>query len=559
MATIDRKVERELARTSGDMRAMSPEITGRPAQPDLRRAYETRPETVNPTADELGFAKADPERDVLKRLEDLYFTSPTAIPLDLQETFRVGQRSSREYQRAVEDYMLAAIRLLIERHRWTPRLFNDTSALLTFDSDDSRYRSALTIVNELRVTQRLPFGGTIEAAYVASMAQQLVNRVGDGYTESSQLVLNAEIPLLRDAGMIAREDLIQAERDVVYAARAFERFRRELLVDLGRDYFNLVAAQNVIANQEARLRSVQRLREQREALVQAGRVAAFEARNVEQNVLRSEATLISTRESYKLAVDRFKVRLGLPVQQDVVVQPVSLELPEPEITVDEAAARALDLRLDYQNDRDRVQDRRRGVEIAKNQILPNLDLTARTFLNPGEEEGRTGRPIYDLDDTDYSFGVTFGLPLDREIERLNLRTALINLQSALRDLERRRDDLIVESRASVREVERSRFALDLQEQAVVINEMRLKELEIKADEVDAQQRLDAENELLQSRNDRDVALRDLRVAILEYLLATGQMRVKDDGTFQPIRGMDVGGPDGSGTAVQAAGSESLDS
>ena len=539
MDTIDRRIQKELSRTSTGMQAMSPNVVERPAEGDLRSSYNRTPPTINPRADQLEFESADPSRDVLARLDDLYAPGPDALPVDLAATFRLGQSSGREYRRAVEDYMLVAIRLLIERHRWTPRLFNDTSVNANFDPTDGRYQAALDLVNELRVSQRLPFGGVVEAAYIASMAQQLVDRVGDGYQQASQLVLSAEIPLLRNAGMIAQEDLIQSERNVVYAARTFERFRRELLVSLGRDYFNLVAAQAVIGNQEARLKSVQGLLKQREALVAAGRSAAFESRNVEQNVLRSEATLINSREAFKLAVDRFKVRLGLLVESEVDVLPVEFTLPDPMISVQQASTLALDFRLDYQNERDRVEDRRRAVEVSRNQLLPDLNVAARATLHSGDEIDETSFPDYDLDDTNYAIGVTFGLPLDREIERLNLRTSMINLETSILDLERQRDDLIVESRASVREVERARFTLKLQEEAVRINEMRLRELEIKADEVDAQQRLDAENELLQSRNDRDQALRDLRVSILEYLLATGQMRVKDDGTFDPLPGMDV--------------------
>ncbi len=548
MDSIDRHIQRELTQASSGIDAMTPTITGRPKRERLAEAYRKTPPTTNPSASELPFTPADPnlsEQEVLKRLENLYSSGPDARPIDLEETFRLGQSSSREYLRAVEDYMLIAIRMLVEQHRWTPRLFDDITANTTFDSSSGRYRAALDLMNQLRVSQRLPFGGTVEAAYIASSTQQLVDRVGDGYTQASQLVLSAEIPLLRNAGIVAQEDLIQTERDVVYAARAFERTRRTLLVDFGRDYFNLVAQQDSIRNQEARLRSVQGLLEQRRALVEAGRSAAFEARNVEQNVLRSEATLISSREAYKFAVDRFKVRLGLDVSSEVLVRPVTLSLPQPEITLDLASIYALEYRLDYQNQKDRVDDRRRAVEVSRNQLLPDLDVAARAALNTEGSGGReSSAPNYDLDDTDYAIGMTFSLPLDREIERLNLRSSMIALQSAIRDLDRSRDDLVLEARTSLREVERSKFALDLQEQAVEINQLRLDELEIKADEVDAQQRLDAENELLQSRNDRDQAVRDLRVAILQYLLATGQMRVKDDGTFQPLEGMNVRVEDG---------------
>ena len=59
----------------------------------------------------------------------------------------------------------------------------------------------------------------------------------------------------------------------------------------------------------------------------------------------------------------------------------------------------------------------------------------------------------------------------------------------------------------------------------------------RSDEITTQEQLDALNELLEAENARDQALTDLRNAVLDYLLATGQMRINRDGTFEPLPGM----------------------
>ena len=538
MTWIDRKIERSMRERSRGMNAMAPGLRDADEQEVYSSdPYISEPSTRNPSARELEFREADPDRDVLARLEGLYERGDERIVLDLEEAFRLAQRSSREYRTAEEDYIFAAIRYLIERHRWGPRFFNDTSVTTDFTSDGGDYSAALGVVNELRVTQRLPYGGDVEARLVSRAAHQLVDIVGERTESSADLVLSANVPLLRDAGMIAREDILQAERELVYSARSFERFRRSFLVAIARDYFDLVAQEGNIGNQNRRLQSVIQLLAQRKALVEAGRRAAFDAANVRQNVKRSEATLANTRDSFQLAKDRFKVRLGLPVDAELEIRRVRLVLPEPDVSVGRAAELALTYRLDYQNAQDRSGDRKRAVANARNQLLPSLDVSASAvFGNAGDPDAEFV-PTFDLEDTDYSLGVTFGLPLDREIERLGLRRTMIDLERAERRLGETRDRLIVDARAAVREIERARFALNLQEEAIGINEERLRELDLKAGEIDAQIRLDAENELLQSRNDRDRALRDLRVAILDYLLVTGQMRVGEDGTFRPLEGM----------------------
>ncbi len=541
LARVDRKIEREVAARAAELGggATAPRYRAGEAGPtDAPGEYSKDPRSINPGPQDIRYAGAEPTRDVLDRLDRYAATPANARRMNLSDAFHQAQQTAREYLTAEEEYVLAVIRLLIERHLWGPRFFDDLTVAYSAPSDDGDYNTALNVINELRLTQRLPYGGAFEARLITEAVQQLTNIVGEQYTQASRLVLSAEIPLLRNAGLIAQEDLIQAEREVVYSARTFEDFRRSFLVDIARDFFSLLALKAVIRNQEERLRSVTSFRERTEALVAAGREPPFQARNVAQNVLSSQNDLANSHEAYILALDRFKVRLGLPVDQPVELEESTLDLADPDITTGEAAEIALRLRLDLQNSADRVDDARRGVANARNQLLPDLNAALTAAFNTNPDDSRAGLS-FDLDQTDYLASVTFGLPLDREIERLNLRAAIIGLQQQARRLDQSRDEVVLEARRAVREVDRSRFSLTLQEQAVQINELRLEEIRIKSDEIDAQTRLDAENELLTSRNDRDRAVRDLRIAILEYLRTTGQLRVARDGQFQPLRGMRV--------------------
>ena len=49
------------------------------------------------------------------------------LTISLRDALRMAQRQGREYLSAEEEYILTAINLLIEQHRWGPRLFNDTT------------------------------------------------------------------------------------------------------------------------------------------------------------------------------------------------------------------------------------------------------------------------------------------------------------------------------------------------------------------------------------------------------------------------------------------------
>jgi len=533
----------------GDGLAISPvpggDVKERPASSLVRS-----PDTRDPAAATLSYSMADPARNVSGRLSSLSAQSGmletgAQVPagttsLTLPVALRQVQTGGRELLSAQEEYILSAIGLLRERHLWGPRFFNDTRAQITGSGDDGDFSHAASIVNTLRATQRLPAGGEVEASWVWDATEQLRETAGGRYEQSSRLALSGRLPLLRGAGDVAREDLIQAERNLVYAAREFERFRRENLVLTAQEYFALVRTRSQILNQDIQLANLRENATRTRALVSAGRLEAFETGIADSEVLSAENSRANLRERYLLQLERFKIRLGLSPDQLVAVVDGEILLPEPNIGLEEATALALEFRLDFQNERDQVDDQRRAVVNARNNLLPNLDLLGRVGVRTDPSE-RVGGLTLSPDDLDYEAGVTLSLPLDREQERLAWRAEIIRLRRAERDLERSRDEIMVEVRSALRRVELSRFQLQLAEEQVKINERRREGQLLQRDLITTQVLLDTEAAVLNARDNRDAAVAELRTAVLNYLLASGQLRVSRDGTFLAPGGMDAMG------------------
>jgi outer membrane protein TolC len=545
MAGIDRRLQQVLRERSDDLGPLlvPPERDfTNPQRYDEPRQRDKVVATQNPAPDDLEFSPADPTRDVAARL-DAYLLEDVAAPedpavlrIDLPKALQISQDTAREFLNAQEVYILEAIQLLIERHLFNPRLFNTTSATIAGAGTDGRFDTALSLVNELGLTQRFGTGGEITASWIVEATEDLREGVTDRYTQSSEIALSGTFPLLRGAGAVASENLIQAERDLIYAARTFERFRRTLLVSIASDYFNLLQLRATIANSMRQIESLRAIEAETDALIRAGRQRDFQRAIAASDRLAAEASLAGLRDSYRLQEDQFKVRLGLPVTTPVIIVPVALELPEPDISPGEAARRAVDYRLDLQTTRDAVLDARRGVANARNDLLPDLDLTARIDLptDPDVDDAFLG---FSGEDLDYSAGITLGLPLDRVIERLNLRSAIIAVEQSIRGYELDRDSIIVEARSAVRGVELARFQLRLAEEQVEINRRRQRGQELDPENVTTQERVDTQNALLSAENARDAAVADLRIAILDYLLATGQLRVSPEGELAPIGGL----------------------
>lgn len=548
---IDRRADDLVRQRSSELlgAVVRPELTSRSLAQAPATLALSAPATRDPSADLLTFTPADPARNVAERLDAYAQPDAQSVPgapspreLPLSDALRQAQSTSREYLSAQEDYLLAAIDLLIQRHLWGPRFFASTSAELTRTATDGDVTAPLNLINDLRATQRLPSGGELEARFLWSATEQLRDVATDRYQQASELVLSGRVPLLRGAGSIAREDLIQAERDLVYAAREFEQRRRELLVNLTRDYLSLQQQRRAIDNQQRALELLQRLERRTGALVEAGRLAEFQKNIAASDVLRAQARLANQREQFILALDRFKVRLGLPVGDPITIAATSPPVPEPQAEPAQAAQLALQYRLDLQTQADLVADANRAVANANNGLLPDAQLTgsARLRTKPGAREGGA---VYETDDAIYTAGVRVDWPLDRNNERAFVRRAQILAERARRELDALTDTVVLESRAAVREIDRARFNLELQEKAVQINLRRAKEQEIKADEVTAQQIVDTANALRDAENARDQARTDLTNAVLDYLLTTGQLRVSREGELMlppPAKG-ELGG------------------
>ncbi|MEY2715288.1 MAG: hypothetical protein RIT24_1631, partial [Planctomycetota bacterium] len=185
----------------------------------------SNPATTNPASTELSFESVPPIKEdastITSRFERMSEDDPNARLLTFDDAVAYALGHAQEYLTAEETYILVAIRLLIEERRWQLIPGNVTSLGYTADGGGSRFNNALSVVNELGVSQRLPFGGQIGAAFAAQMTQQLDDYLNSNETQSASVVFEASIPLLRGFGDVAQEDLIQAKRNLVYAARNF--------------------------------------------------------------------------------------------------------------------------------------------------------------------------------------------------------------------------------------------------------------------------------------------------------------------------------------------------
>lgn len=426
--------------------------------------------------------------------------------LSLSQCLEIAADNNRDYASRKERLYNSALDLTLERWRfgWREDLSGSASVLGTGDEAESARASGGFSLSKL-----FGSGANLVLDIGTNMARSLTfsedwNPVGDVGFSITQ-------PILRGFGSdIVLEPLTQAERNLVYEVRAFERFRRTFAYDTSSRYFNLLESYQRLANQEANFKSLQTLTLRNEKLAEAGRLSDIELGQARQNELSSRNQLVVSRASLQSQIDDFKLFLGLPIEIELVFDPGVLETLETgsggDVTEDVGVRYALANRLDHATVLQQFEDRRRAVKIAADQLRTGLTLGAGANLS-----STASKPLdFDLDNADWSATLSWDLPVDVVPERNNYRESLINLQSAARSCEQSADSITADIRDEIRVTHASREAYEIQRRAVELAERRIQSTRLKLDAGRSTTRdlLEAENDLLEARNNSTSALID---------------------------------------------------
>jgi outer membrane protein TolC len=249
----------------------------------------------------------------------------------------------------------------------------------------------------------------------------------------------------------------------------------------------------------------------------------------EQSLLSGENTLIDARQAYANALDAFKIALGMEVTAPLDVIPVELDVPVPDVAPAEAVTTAYHYRLELQTAKDRVGDAVRGVEVARNGLLPDLNLTGK--IDTGNRNDTSARRL-DSRSLEYSAGLQLELPVDRVAERNAYRRALISFDRAQRNFEDQRDRVAAQVRARARGIRSARSSLLIQEKSIALAERRLDNaqtrLRLGVQGADTREVVEAQADLLNAQDSYENAKADLQVRVLEFLRDTGTLRVDPD-------------------------------
>jgi outer membrane protein TolC len=472
---------------------------------------------IPPTPDDIQIELAVPESGVLT----------------LAQAVAIATAYNREYQSRKEELYLTALDLTLARHQFARQWFGTVDARYNNNSEDESVDAGAG----LGFQQLLADGARISIDIAMDWTRFLT---GDPRTTlASILSAEASQPLLRGSGReIVQENLTQAERDVLYQIRLFNRYRKDFVVSIADDYYRVLEQRANVTNAENSYKRLLESRKRLEIEVEAGSARPFDVDEAEQQALNAENRWVQAQQSYERTLDEFKVTLSLPPSAEIELDDNELKaledigIIEPGYELNEAVETALLRRLDLANSKDRVDDRSRKVMVAADNLGIELDLVGSAGVGSTPE---TNFDRLQFHEGDYSFGLRSNdLGLDRKAERNAYRDALIKLQQQKRQYELDRDRIELDIRQGLRALKAEAERYRIQKIALDLAQRRLEtqKLMLEIGQSNVRLLLESEGALLEAQNDVTSALVAHAIAKLSFFRDIGILQVRPDGMWE---------------------------
>ncbi len=465
---------------------------------------------------------------------------PESRVINLQQAVEIATKFNRDYQTQKESLYTSALNLTDIRHDYAYQWLGTIDATYTNEGEN-----ASGVIEEGRVDSQLAVSKDYLLADGIQVSTNLALNwirylTGDPHTSlRSVLSATVAVPLLgAGAGRTAREALTQAERNVLYDIRTFNRYRKTFVVGIISNYYGVLQARDTVDITEASYKRQIESTNQLKMEVEVGQRAPSEADEAIQNLLSAENKLVRDRQSYEQALDEFKIRLSLPTDANIVLDQNELTaleeigISQPDYTEAEAIEMALAWRLDLANTKDELDDAVRQLALAADGLGIQLNLTGRAE----DIESPTGSDFSRLlfHQGDYSVGLGADLPFDRKRKRNEYMKTLISFQRRQRGYDNESENVKLDVRQAYRGLAVTEESYRIQKVGLELAIRRVEEQKLLLEYGRGTIRLllETEDDLVQAQNDLTGALVNHTIAKMSFFRDVGILQVKPDGMWE---------------------------
>ena len=491
------------------------------------------------------------------------------LTIGLKDAVQIAARGSRDYQGRKESLFTAALGLDLENQKFRTTFTGMMNASVDSSESEGERETRYGEANKVGASRTFADGTQLSSAIAVDLAGMLSGEK----TSSWGLLADASIssPLMRGSGrLVNMESLTQAQRNLVYTVREFEQYKREFMVGIASAYLNVLLTKRMLVNEEENYKRVIISTRRSRRMADANRMSPSDFDQSRQSELSARNSWISAFESYDASLEAFKGQLGLPpdaridlADQDLeelqayvekfaktelgeydageAAAPLALERPKSvdeagalKDQVDRAIALAVENRLDFRSNIDRIEDAQRQVLIAEDALRAEVTLGGRASAGEGAKAGSDENGEFNLGEAVFGSTLSIDLPFERTAERNAYRGSLIQLEGAVRAYQAAEDALKESVRAAIRSLRETREQLKIQYLAVSLAERRVRnnDLLLQAGRAEMRDVLEAQAALLSAQNALFSAIRSYRVRELELQKELGLLEVTIDGVWR---------------------------
>ncbi len=333
---------------------------------------------------------------------------------------------------------------------------------------------------QTQINQQIPTGGSLGITLNWDRTDSTTRFQTINPRYSSTLRFTFSQPLLRDFGFkMSRREIILAQTNLEISEYDLKKAVMDTIYSVEDAYWNLVyAIENLNVRRQA-LQLAKELLEKNKMAVEIGTMAPLDVLSAEAEVASREADIIAAEAQVKSAQDQLRHILNISQEEEwkeAEINPVDKpRFVEQKVELEECLAVALQNRPDLASSRLQIESQELNLSVARNQLLPNLSLSA-SYWSPGLSGDRviylndnplTGiiigtipggasgalKDSFNFKYRNWSLGLTLDIPLTSVFSRANYAQAKVNLEQAMLRLKNQEQQIYLEVKNAVRAVQ----------------------------------------------------------------------------------------------------------
>ncbi len=333
--------------------------------------------------------------------------------------------------------------------------------------------------------------------------------------------ISFEVPLLRGFGGKVNLDRSDRSRfSLRTAERSFFLSQINVVLDTVSAVYDMVRQKEIVRLFESQAGRLKEHAETAKIKEKVGLASPLDIFRAEIHLKDSENSLTFAKEALRNAGDRLKLILAIPLDETAEVS-APLESEDVRIS-DDAFKIALNHRIELQQAEDEIREAERRSDIAKHNILPQLDMVMSYERHDSSQDLEHSMGF---NEDRWSLNLVSNTDIARTSEKADFQQSLITLRTARLNLETKRDEIM-------REVRRESESLNKSQERILIRKEQIRQAEGKlalskikfnhgmADNFDI---IEAETELQQARVNLLSSQTDYIVGIYRMRAALGTL------------------------------------